>query len=139
MRRIFIGLSALLLAGCPSLGDRAPVDYPAHVSIRDGGVCVTVMPEADEKLEAISIYRLDETEKRKITFFDTLQPISPNQCVPAQGYVFTEGQQYHFSAKLTSKKKSAAGDFPFSREFITEFSLKKINNNLHVDVIPKDR
>ncbi|WP_425490569.1 putative T6SS immunity periplasmic lipoprotein [Brenneria izadpanahii] len=65
--------------------------------------------------------------------------MSPNQCVPAQGYVFTEGQQYHFSAKLTSKKKSAAGDFPFSREFITEFSLKKINNHLHVDVIQKDR
>lgn len=132
MKRILIILSPALLTGCPSWGDRVPENYPADVTLRNGEVCVTVTPQGDEKLEAISVYRLGDADKREITFFDKLIDISPNQCIPNQGYIFTEGPHYYFSVKLTSPEKSKAGNFPFSRNFVAEFSLEKVNNQLQV-------
>ncbi|WP_405051243.1 putative T6SS immunity periplasmic lipoprotein [Serratia nevei] len=62
-----------LLAGCPSIGDRIPVDYPATACLREGKVCITVQPQGDEKLTGISIYRLDDAQSRTFKFFDPLR------------------------------------------------------------------
>ena len=48
--------------------DQAPKTYPANVTFQNGSVCVTVTPEKDEKLEAISVYRLDSGNDRKPYF-----------------------------------------------------------------------
>ncbi len=85
MKRIFPLAFPFLLAGCPSIGDRIPVDYPATASLREGKVCITVQPQGDEKLAGISIYRLDEAQSRTFKFFDPLRDIAPNQCVPDEG------------------------------------------------------
>ncbi|CAI1058245.1 putative T6SS immunity periplasmic lipoprotein [Serratia quinivorans] len=139
MKRIFILSLPFLLAGCPSMGDRIPVDYPATVTLRDGAVCVTVIPEGDEKLAGISINRLDNTQNRDFKFFEPLREIALNQCIPDEGYVFAPGQKYHFSVKLISPKKQQAGDFPFAREFATEFSVNQSNGILQVEALPTSR
>ncbi|CAI0818495.1 Uncharacterised protein [Serratia entomophila] len=136
MKRIFPLAIPFLLAGCPSMADRIPVDYPATVSLRAGALCVTVMPEGDERLAGISIYRLDEAQSRTFKFFDPLRDITAGQCVPDEGYVFAPGQQYHFSVKLLSPKKLQAGDFPSAREFVTTFSVAHINGSLQIQTLP---
>jgi len=95
MKRIFPLTFPFLLAGCPSIGDRIPVDYPATANLRESKVCITVQPQGDEKLAGISIYRLDEAQNRTFKFFDPLRDVAPNQCVPDEGYVFTPGQCKH--------------------------------------------
>jgi hypothetical protein len=139
MKRIFPLAFPFLLAGCPSIGDRIPVDYPATASLREGKVCITVQPQGDEKLAGISIYRLDEAQKRTFKFFEPLRDIAPNQCVPDEGYVFAPGQQYHFSVKLLSPKKLQAGDFPSAREFVTTFALSQVNGALQIEALPNPR
>ncbi|WP_372242290.1 putative T6SS immunity periplasmic lipoprotein [Serratia marcescens] len=136
MKRIFPLTFPFLLAGCPSVGDRIPVDYPATASLREGQVCITVQPQGDEKLAGISIYRLDEAQSRTFKFFEPLRYIAPHQCVPDEGYVFTPGQQYHFSAKLVSIKKQQAGDFPSAREFVAEFALQQVATELQLMPLP---
>ncbi|HGE8303025.1 TPA: putative T6SS immunity periplasmic lipoprotein [Serratia marcescens] len=136
MKRIFPLTFPFLLAGCPSVGDRIPVDYPATANLREGKVCITVQPQGDEKLAGISIYRLDEAQNRTFKFFDPLRDVAPNQCVPDEGYVFTPGQQYHFSVKLVSQKKQHAGDFPSAREFVAEFALQQAGNKLRLMPLP---
>ncbi|MGB8665399.1 MAG: putative T6SS immunity periplasmic lipoprotein [Serratia inhibens] len=139
MKRIFILALPFLLTGCPSMADRIPADYPATVSLRAGAVCVTVMPEGDEKLAGTSLYRLDDAEHRDFKFFDPLRDITPNQCVPNEGYVFVPGQEYHFSVKLLSPQKRQAGVFPSAREFVTTFALSQVNGALQVKVLPNPR
>jgi len=139
MKRIFPLTFPLLLAGCPSIGDRIPVDYPATAGLREGKVCITVQPQGDEKLAGISIYRLDEAQSRTFKFFEPLRDIAPNQCVPDEGYVFAPGQQYHFSVKLLSPKKLQAGDFPSAREFVTTFALSQVNGALQIEALPNPR
>ncbi|WP_421105632.1 putative T6SS immunity periplasmic lipoprotein [Serratia marcescens] len=124
-----------MLAGCPSVGDRIPVDYPATASLREGKVCLTVQPQGDEKLAGISIYRLDEAQNRTFKFFEPLRDIASNQCVPDEGYVFTSGQQYHFSVKLVSIKKQQAGEFPSAREFVAEFVVLQEGNQLRLEAL----
>ncbi|MEL5349223.1 hypothetical protein PTR25_05470 [Serratia nevei] len=136
MKRIFPLTFPFLLAGCPSIGDRIPVDYPATASLREGKVCITVQPQGDEKLAGISIYRLDEAQNRTFKFFEPLRDIAPNQCVPDEGYVFTPGQQYHFSAKLLSHNKQQAGEFPSAREFVAEFALQQAGTKLRLMPLP---
>ncbi len=77
MKRIFPLAFPFLLAGCPSIGDRIPVDYPATAGLHEGKVCITVQPQGDEKLAGISIYRLDEAQSRTFKFFDPLRDIAP--------------------------------------------------------------
>ncbi|MGP2833064.1 putative T6SS immunity periplasmic lipoprotein [Serratia nevei] len=60
----------------------------------------------------------------------------PHQCVPDEGYVFTPGQQYHFSAKLVSQKKQQAGEFPSAREFVAEFALQQAATELRLVSLP---
>ncbi|HGM5270106.1 putative T6SS immunity periplasmic lipoprotein [Serratia nevei] len=132
MKRIFPLTFPFLLAGCPSIGDRVPVDYSATAGVREGKVCITVQPQGDEKLAGISIYRLDEAQSRAFKFFEPLRDIAPSQCVPDEGYVFTPGQQYHFSAKLVSQKKQQAGEFPSAREFVAEFALQQAATELRL-------
>lgn len=139
MKRIFILALPFLLAGCPSMADRVPVDYPATVSLRAGAVCVTVMPEGDEKLAGISLFRLDDAEHRDFKFFDPLRDITPNQCVPYESYVFAPGQEYHFSVKLLSLKKRQAGVFPSAREFVTTFAIGQVDGALQVETLPNLR
>jgi hypothetical protein len=139
MKRIFPLAFPFLLAGCPSIGDRIPVDYPATAGLREGKVCITVQPQGDEKLAGISIYRLDEAQSRTFKFFEPLRDIAPNQCVPDGGYVFAPGQQYHFSVKLLSPKKLQAGDFPSAREFVTTFALSQVNGALQIEALPNPR
>ncbi|UNK27715.1 hypothetical protein MNO11_23460 [Serratia plymuthica] len=128
-----------LLAGCPSVGDRIPVNYVATVSVRGSTLCVTMESEDDERLEGISIYLLDEAQNRALKYFDPLREITPNQYVPTQGYVFTPEQNYHFSVKLTSSKKDKAEIFPFTRELVTEFSVQQVGNQLRVATLPPVR
>ncbi|BEM16802.1 hypothetical protein I5Q96_07805 [Serratia marcescens] len=139
MKRIFPLTFPFLLAGCPSIGDRIPVDYPATAGLREGKVCITVQPLGDEKLAGISIYRLDEAQSRTFKFFDPLRDVAPNQCVPDEGYVFTPGQQYHFSAKLVSLNKQQAGEFPSAREFVAEFAVRQEGNQLRLEVLRPPR
>lgn len=136
MKRIFPLTFPFLLAGCPSIGDRIPVDYPATASLREGKVCLTVQPQGDEKLAGISIYRLDEAQSRTFKFFEPLRDVAPNQCIPDEGYVFTPGQQYLFSAKLVSQKKQQAGEFPSAREFVAEFALQQAGNKPRLMPLP---
>ncbi|BEM07166.1 MULTISPECIES: putative T6SS immunity periplasmic lipoprotein [Serratia] len=136
MKRIFPLAFPFLLVGCPSIGDRIPVDYPATANLREGKVCITVQPQGDEKLAGISIYRLDEAQNRTFKFFEPLRDIAPHQCVPDEGYVFTPGQQYHFSAKLVSQKKQQAGEFPSAREFVAEFALQQAATELRLVSLP---
>lgn len=77
MKRIFPLAFPFLLVGCPSIGDRIPVDYPATANLREGKVCITVQPQGDEKLAGISIYRLDEAQNRTFKFFEPLRDIAP--------------------------------------------------------------
>jgi hypothetical protein len=135
MKRIFPLAFPFLLAGCPSIGDRIPVDYPATAGLREGKVCITVQPQGNEKLAGISIYRLDEAQSRTFKFFDPLRGIAPNQCVPDEGYVFTPGQQYHFSTKLVSIKKQQVGEFPSAREFVAEFTVRQVGNQLQLEAL----
>ncbi|MGK0686408.1 putative T6SS immunity periplasmic lipoprotein [Serratia marcescens] len=139
MKRIFPLAFPFLFAGCPSIGDRIPVDYPATASLREGKVCITVQPQGDEKLAGIAIYRLDEAQNRTFKFFDPLRDVAPNQCVPDEGYVFTPGQQYHFSVKLDSQKKQQAGEFPSAREFVAEFALQQVATELRLMPLPPPR
>lgn len=139
MKRIFPLAFPFLLAGCPSIGDRIPVDYPATANLREGKVCITVQPQGDEKLVGISIYRLDEAQNRTFKFFEPLRDIAPNQCVPDEGYVFTPGKQYHFSAKLDSLKKQQAGEFPSAREFVAEFVVQQEGNQLRLESLRPPR
>ncbi|MGP1124196.1 putative T6SS immunity periplasmic lipoprotein [Serratia sp. CY47444] len=139
MKRIFPLAFPFLLAGCPSIGDRIPVDYPATANLREGKVCITVQSQGDEKLAGISIYQLDETQNRTFKFFEPLRAIAPNQCVPDEGYVFTPGQQYHFSAKLVSLNKQQAGEFPSAREFVAEFAVRQEGNQLRLEVLRPPR
>ncbi|CAI1861590.1 Uncharacterised protein [Serratia quinivorans] len=139
MKRTLFLVIPFLLAGCPSMADRVPVDYPATVSLRAGAVCVTVMPEGDEKLAGISLFRLDDAEHRDFKFFDPLRDITPNQCVPYEGYVFAPGQEYHFSVKLLSLKKRQAGVFPSAREFVTTFAIGQVDGTLQVETLPNLR
>ncbi|HIE1061094.1 TPA: putative T6SS immunity periplasmic lipoprotein [Serratia marcescens] len=135
MKRIFPLAFPFLLAGCPSIGDRIPVDNPATASLREGKVCITVQPQGDEKLAGISIYRLDEAQSRTFKFFEPLRDVAPNQCVPDEGCVFTPGQQYHFSVKLVSQKKEHAGEFPSAREFVAEFVVLQEGNQLRLEAL----
>ncbi|HFD2078911.1 hypothetical protein NL402_14830 [Serratia marcescens] len=139
MERIFPLAFPFLLAGCPSIGERIPVDYPATAGLREGKVCITVQPQGDEKLAGISIYRLDEVQNRTFKFFDPLRDVVPNQCVPDEGYVFTPGQQYHFSAKLVSLNKQQAGEFPSAREFVAEFVVQQEGNQLRLEALRTPR
>ncbi|HFF8947465.1 putative T6SS immunity periplasmic lipoprotein [Serratia marcescens] len=139
MKRIFPLAFPFLLASCPSIGDRIPVDYPATASLREGKVCITVQPQGDEKLAGISIYRLDDAQSRTFKFFDPLRDVAPNQCVPDEGYVFTPGQQYHFSVKLVSQKKEQAGEFPSAREFVAEFVVQQEGNQLRLEALRTPR
>ncbi|MEB5613224.1 putative T6SS immunity periplasmic lipoprotein [Serratia marcescens] len=139
MQQIFPLAFPFLLAGCPSIGDRIPVDYPATANLREGKVCITVQPQGDEKLAGISIYRLDEAQNRTFKFFEPLRDVAPNQCVPDEGYVFTPGQQYHFSAKLVSIKKQQAGEFPSAREFVAEFVVQQEGNQLRLEALRSPR
>jgi hypothetical protein len=41
--------------------------------------------------------------------------------------------------KLISPKKQQAGDFPFAREFVTEFSVNQSNGILQVEALPTSR
>ncbi|OKP49296.1 hypothetical protein A8A12_14245 [Serratia marcescens] len=136
MKRIFPLTFPFLLASCPSVGDRIPVDYPATANLREGKVCITVQPQGDEKLVGISIYRLDEAQNRTFKFFEPQRDIAPNQCVPDEGYVFMPGQQYHFSAKLLSHNKQQAGEFPSAREFVAEFALQQVATELRLMPLP---
>lgn len=77
MKRIFTLAFPFLLAGCPSIGNRVPVDYSATAGVREGKVCITVQPQGDEKLAGISIYRLDEAQSRAFKFFEPLRDIAP--------------------------------------------------------------
>ncbi|KYQ99238.1 hypothetical protein AWY96_12300 [Serratia plymuthica] len=139
MKRTLFLVIPFLLTGCPSIADRMPVDYPATVSLRAGAECVTVMPEGDEKLASISIYRLDDAEHRDFKFFDPLRDITPNQCVPYEDYVFVPGQEYHFSVKLLSPKKRQAGVFPSARKLVTTFAVSQVNGALQIEVLPNPR
>lgn len=139
MKRIFPLAFPFLLAGCPSIGDRIPVDYPATANLRGSKVCITVQPLGDEKLAGISIYRLDDAQSHTFKFFDPLRDVAPNQCVPDEGYVFTPGQQYHFSVKLVSQKKEQAGEFPSAREFVAEFVVQQDGNQLRLEALRTPR
>ncbi|HGM6665494.1 TPA: putative T6SS immunity periplasmic lipoprotein [Serratia marcescens] len=139
MKRIFPLAFPFLLVGCPSIGERIPVDYPATANLREGKVCITVQPQGDEKLAGISIYRLDEAQNRTFKFFEPLRDIAPHQCVPDEGYVFTPGQQYHFSVKLVSQKKEQAGEFPSAREFVAEFVMQQEGNQLRLEALDTPR
>lgn len=139
MKRIFPLAFPFLLAGCPSIGDRIPVDYPATANLRGGKVCIIVQPQGDEKLAGISVYQLDNAQSRTFKFFDPLRDVAPNQCVPDEGYVFTPGQQYHFSVKLVSQKKEQAGEFPSAREFVAEFVMQQEGNQLRLEALDTPR
>ncbi|BEN76398.1 putative T6SS immunity periplasmic lipoprotein [Serratia sp. CY81166] len=139
MKRIFPLAFPFLLAGCPSIGDRIPVDYPATASLREGKVCIIVQPQGDEKLAGISVYQLDNAQSRTFKFFDPLRDVAPNQCVPDEGYVFTPGQQYHFSVKLVSQKKEQAGELPSAREFVAEFVMQQEGEQLRLEALDTPR
>ncbi|WP_420851464.1 putative T6SS immunity periplasmic lipoprotein [Pantoea cypripedii] len=68
MKRISVFSASLLLTGCPGIKDRIPLSEKAGVTLKDDHVCVTVQPLHDEKLEAISIYRVDHPDDRKSVF-----------------------------------------------------------------------
>ncbi len=55
MKRIFPFTFPFLFAGCPSIGDPIPVDYPATANLREGKICITIQPQGDEKLAGIPI------------------------------------------------------------------------------------
>ena len=135
MKRIFTLAFPFLLAGCPSIGNRVPVDYSATAGVREGKVCITVQPQGDEKLAGISIYRLMRRRAARSNSSSRCG-YRPNQCVPDEGYVFTPGQQYHFSAKLLSHNKQQAGEFPSAREFVAEFALQQAGTKLRLMPLP---
>lgn len=136
MKWILLTLVSFFLTGCPSPADRAPATYDASATLHGSDVCITVTAEGDEKLEAITIYKLDEPENREIKFLTHLYAVTPNQCLPNMNYIFTENNSYHVSVKLTSTEKYNKRDVHYSRVFVTEFSLKKTNGNLQIINLP---
>ncbi|MEG3131311.1 hypothetical protein SC171_15735 [Pantoea cypripedii] len=133
MKRIFILLTVLVLTGCPGIKDRIPLSEKAGVTLKDDHVCVTVQPLNDEKLEAISIYRVDHPDDRKSIFFSPPESIESARCVPDNGYIFEENVTYHFSTKLTSAARERAREWPFSREFAVEFRLTSSNGKVTIE------
>lgn len=124
MKRILLLSLVITLTGCPGYRDSIPVTETANIRIVQGNVCVTVLPKADERLEAISIYRLDQPDKRTTAFFKPTLTLRSGDCIPVNGYVFAENVAYHFSVKLLSSQKEQAGQWPFSRELAAEFVLQ---------------
>jgi uncharacterized protein YceK len=133
MKRIFILLTVLVLTGCPGIRDRIPLSEKAGVTLKGDHVCVTVQPLNDEKLEAISVYKVDLPDDRKNIFFSPPESIDNARCVPDNGYIFEENVVYHFSAKLTSAARERAGEWPFSREFAVEFRLGASNGKVTIE------
>lgn len=133
MKRTLILLSLVVLTGCPGIKDSVPRTEKSDVTLRDGHVCVTVQPHKDEKIEAISIYRIKLPDDRKYTFFSPAESIDASQCLPNSGYVFEQHVAYHYSAKLTSSRRKQTGEWPVSREFAVEFLLHDSNGKVTIE------
>ncbi|WP_208715870.1 putative T6SS immunity periplasmic lipoprotein [Pantoea cypripedii] len=133
MKRIPVLIASLVLTGCPGIRDRIPLSEKAGVTLKGDHVCVTVQPRNDEKLEAISIYKVDLPDDRKNIFFSPPESIDAARCVPDNGYIFEENITYYFSTKLTSAARERAGEWPFSREFAVEFRLRSSNGKVTIE------
>lgn len=126
MKRILITvLPVAVLTGCPGYRDEVPGVETGEILLRQGQVCMTVLPKGDEKLAAISVYRQDKPDETRLFFFNPPESIRAGQCVPTNGYTFTADVTYRFSAKLISPQREQTGKWPFSREFSVEFKLKE--------------
>ena len=125
MKRILIILLPVaVLAGCPGYRDKIPEVETTEILLRQGQVCMTVLPNGDEKLAAISVYSPVKPDETRLFFFNPTDSIRAEQCVPTNGYAFSEDVTYRFSAKLISPQREQTGKWPFSREFSVEFKLK---------------
>jgi hypothetical protein len=139
MKWILLMISTLLLSGCPGTRDCIPSTEKADVILQKNEVCVRVQPHDDEKLEAISIYRLSQSEERTTRFFSPMMSVNATTCLPNNEFVYEDNVAYHYSAKLTSAKKQSAQEWSFSREFEVEFRVKKSDGKMQIETLAPQR
>ncbi|MFK3662725.1 putative T6SS immunity periplasmic lipoprotein [Scandinavium sp. NPDC088450] len=92
---ISLGMSSVVLTGCPGPGDRMSLDETAQVSRKDNDVCMSINDARDYQPADMGInLRGTPPKEKKFNFSPGLRIVDGALCIPSSYYYFIDGNKY---------------------------------------------
>ncbi|WP_338576772.1 hypothetical protein VRB64_16105 [Erwinia sp. E_sp_B04_9] len=98
-RKIFfiipLGISSLVLTGCPGPGDRINLDETAQVNRKGNDICMSINDAQDYQPVDMGInLRGTPPKEKKFNFSPGLKIVDGALCIPSSYYHFMDGNKY---------------------------------------------
>lgn len=118
---VSLGMSSVVLTGCPGPGDRMSLDETAQVSRQGNDVCMSINDARDYQPADMGInLRGTPPKEKKFNFSPGLKIVDGALCIPSSYYYFMDGNKYIVEFVLHS-----AGNKDEPRSFVVGIGVNK--------------